>query len=72
MGACGIIHGMKALQSPLAKAVLADPKAGLQLRHYLATKSSRSAETAAEDVTIEVTYQGRKVRVRPMLVPKAA
>ena len=55
---------MKALKTPLAKAVLADPKAKDQLRTFMA---SRGAET----VVIEVRAQGKTQRVTPIVVPKA-
>ncbi len=63
---------MKALKSPMAKKVLADPKAKEQLRRYLATKSAQGS-IALSSLYIEVRSQeGRVVRIKPVVVPKAA
>ena len=61
---------MKALKSPLAKAVLADPKASEQLRAFLASKSEQGDPRNA--TVIEVNFEGRTLRVKPVVVPKAA
>ena len=66
---CGIVSGVKALKSPLAKAVLADPKASQQLRAFLASKSEQDPRHAT---VIEVNFEGRTLRVKPVVVPKAA
>jgi hypothetical protein len=65
---------MKALKSPMAKKVLADPKAKEQLRQYLALKSApASSRSASSGMFIEVrSPEGRTVRVKPVVVPKAA
>ncbi|MDI4633040.1 hypothetical protein J7U46_08255 [Pelomonas sp. V22] len=62
---------MKALKSPLAKQLLADPQASADLRRYLARKS---AGAAAEPVIIQIRNgQDQPVRVvQPIVVPKAA
>jgi hypothetical protein len=60
---------MKALKSQLAKDVLADPDAKGRLRAYLAEKSVTPYVTGA---VIEVRTNGRMVRVKPTVVPKAA
>lgn len=63
---------MKALKSPMAKKVLADPKAKEQLRRYLAAKSAQGS-IALSSLYIEVRSQeGRVVRIKPVVVPKAA
>jgi hypothetical protein len=64
---------MKALKSPLAKLILADPAAKGQLRQYLAVKSAQSAtRPSASDTVIELRVGGQTVRVTPRVVPKAA
>lgn len=71
---------MKALMSPLAKAVLADPQAKGQLRHYLARKSAIAAQAAPEaaDVSPQATVielkadGGRTLKLTPVVVPRAA
>ena len=72
---------MKALMSPLAKAVLADPQAKGQLRHYLARKSAIAAQAAQEAPTapppqatvIELKAAGgRTLKLTPVVVPRAA
>lgn len=64
---------MKALKSPLAKEVLADPKAKGQLRSFLASKSAaRAGEPELPAAVIEFRSNGRTVRVKPVVVPKAA
>ncbi|MFP5461568.1 MAG: hypothetical protein ACLGII_08315 [Gammaproteobacteria bacterium] len=55
---------MKALKTPLAKVVLADPKAKDQLRTFMASRG-------AQAVVIEVRAQGKTRRVTPIIVPKA-
>lgn len=72
--------GMKALMSPLAKAVLADPQAKGQLRHYLARKSAIAAQAAPEaaDAVPQATVielksdGGRTLKLTPVVVPRAA
>jgi hypothetical protein len=74
---------MKALMSPLAKAVLADPQAKGQLRHYLAHKSALAAQAAqaapsaatetAHATVIELKSEGgRTLKLTPVVVPRAA
>lgn len=60
---------MKALKSPLAKKVLADPKGQAQLRRFL------TAGTGQQDpVVIEVKDDdGKKnIRLTPVYVPRAS
>jgi len=63
---------MKALKSPLAKQLLADPRAAAELRGYLARKSAGTQ--AGPAVVIEIRNgQDQPVRVvQPIVVPKAA
>lgn len=63
---------MKALKSPLAKKLLADPRAAAELRTYLARKSAGAANRPA--VVIEIRNgQDQQVQVvQPIVVPKAA
>lgn len=64
---------MKALKSSLAKDVLADAKAKGQLRAFLAVKSAQGGDRSGRDSdVIEVLSNGRLVRVKPMVVAKAA
>lgn len=71
---------MKALMSPLAKAVLADPQAKGQLRHYLARKSALAAQVVQEEpspapqaTVIELKASGgRTLKLTPVVVPRAA
>jgi hypothetical protein len=66
---------MKALKSRLAREVLADPRAKDQLRTFLATKSSMTMNQGRDSSTgtfIEFSSEGRKVRVIPTVVRKAA
>ncbi|AIY42367.1 hypothetical protein LT85_3209 [Collimonas arenae] len=66
---------MKALKSALAKRVLADPSAKLQLRAYLASKNSKpsvSASADADDVISLHSAQEGTVLYRLSVVPKAA
>lgn len=75
---------MKALMSPLAKAVLADPQAKGQLRHYLARKSAIAAQAAQSPsdapaaeaplaTVIELKADGGRTRkLTPIVVPRAA
>lgn len=62
---------MKALKSTMAKKLLADPKAKEELRKYLATKSLTPGRLAS-GMFIEVRSEGGTVRVKPVVVPKAA
>lgn len=63
---------MKALKSPLAKQLLADPQASADLRRYLARKSAGTQ--AGPAVVIEIRNgQDQQVQVvQPTVVPKAA
>ena len=61
---------MKALKTPLAKLVLSDPKAKGQLRKFLATKSAEGDPRTS--AVIEVTIEGKTVRLKPVVVPNAA
>ena len=65
---------MKALKTPLAKKVLADPKGKVQLRTYLETKSGRSTYSGKIPVaTVQIrSDDGRLFFVRPHVVAKAA
>ena len=75
---------MKALMSPLAKAVLADPQAKGQLRHYLARKSAIAAQvaqppadSAAAEPPLATVIElkadgGRTLKLTPVVVPRAA
>ncbi|PFH07693.1 hypothetical protein BCF11_0030 [Collimonas sp. PA-H2] len=66
---------MKALKSALAKRVLADPSAKLQLRAYLASKNSQpslSTTVAVDDVISLHSAQEGTVLYRLTVVPKAA
>ncbi|AMP04392.1 MULTISPECIES: hypothetical protein [Collimonas] len=66
---------MKALKSALAKRVLADPSATLQLRAYLASKNSQpslSTTVATDDVISLHSAQEGTVLYRLTVVPKAA
>jgi hypothetical protein len=63
---------MKALQSPLARDVLADPRASEQLRTFLVTPAaSATTRVAAPGSVIELRSAGRNLRFKPVLVPKA-
>lgn len=64
---------MKALMSPLAKQVLADPQAREQVRAFLAHKSRLGDPTgAAPRVVVEVPCEGTKTKYKLVVVPKAA
>jgi hypothetical protein len=69
---------MKALKSELAKRVLADPSAKLQLRAYLASKSAKpslstsAVSEAIDDVISLHSAQEGTVLYRLTVVPKAA
>lgn len=66
---------MKALKSALAKRVLADPSAKLQLRAYLASKNSQpslSTTVVTDDVISLHSAQEGTVLYRLTVVPKAA
>jgi hypothetical protein len=59
--------------SPLAKTILADPKAKVQLRAFLAGKSeAANSADGSSDEFIEVQFEGQTLRVRPVVVPRAA
>jgi hypothetical protein len=62
---------MKALQSPLAREILADPRAREQLRAFLGTPSTDGASrTFVPPVVIELRVAGRTVRLKPTVVAK--
>jgi hypothetical protein len=66
---------MKALKSPLAREVLADPLASEQLRQFMvARERSASGERApvGPQVIVLRQTQGRTLRLKPVVVPKAA
>jgi hypothetical protein len=64
---------MKALQSPMAREILADPKAREQLRAFLGLPATDGASrTFVPPVVIELRTGGRTVRLKPVVVPKAA
>lgn len=75
---------MKALQSELAKALLADPEARDKLRTFIVTRSApvlhrpvkgevAGKQEQQEPFVIEVeTPDGRTRRVTPVVLPKAA
>ena len=60
---------MKALRSPLAQRVLADPKARTQLRGYLG--SSIPGEKPEASPKIELRAGGKTLVYQPVVVPKA-
>ena len=63
---------MKALQSSLARDVLADPRACEQLRTFLSTPApAASARAGAPGPVIELRNGGRTQRFKPVVVPKA-
>lgn len=62
---------MKALQSPLAKKVLADNQARTQLRQVVSL-ASRRGEPDAGDVTILLREGAAVRRLTAVVVPKAA
>jgi hypothetical protein len=64
---------MKALKSPLAKEILADPLAKKQLRVYLAHKSAQTALSGnVAPAPIELPSRLGTHRYVPTVVPKAA
>jgi hypothetical protein len=66
---------MKALTSNLAKQILSDPQGKVILRTYLANKASlpASSKSSATNTLIELPQEkGKVVRIRPIVVPKAA
>jgi hypothetical protein len=64
---------MKALKSERAKILLADPSARGQLRIYLAGRSGSAVQQHANVNMIELRSDaGKIVRLRPVVVPKAA
>lgn len=62
---------MKALQSPLAKKVLADNQARTQLRQVVSLASRRGA-TEAREATILLREGATVRRLTAVVVPKAA
>lgn len=70
-GTYGIVKIMKALKSPLAARLLADPEAREQLRDFLTGKrSTPQAESASADDGFEIRAASGEV-VRVTVVPKA-
>lgn len=65
---------MKALKSDRANTLLADPAARGQLRAYLASRSAHNPERKPDPAAvIEMrSNEGEVVRLRPIVVPKAA
>lgn len=64
-------QGMKALKSPLASELLADPKARDQLRRFLVTsRPNEAAGVQADSVQFEIRRTGGG-SVKAALVPKA-
>jgi len=61
---------MKALKSPLAKAVLADPKGKAELRRFLETK--RDTTTGRFMIELAVPGQKKKRHLVPSVVAKAS
>jgi hypothetical protein len=57
---------MKALKTSLAKKVLADPRAKGQLREFIVSRRQGATVIELRD------EEGRTVRYRPVVVPKAA
>lgn len=63
---------MKALQSSIARDVLADPRAREQLRTFLTTPTpAASTRAGAPGPVIELRIGGRTLRFKPVVVPKA-
>ena len=62
---------MKALKSKLATKVLSDPKGKEQLRTYLVSKG-RSPDREAAGRVIEVRSREGLLKLKPVVVPKAA
>jgi len=58
---------MKALKSPLAKKLLADPESKAQLRSFLIGKSAQN-----QSGTIVIKVPGQSKQVSPKLVAKAS
>ena len=69
---CGIIVSMKALKSPLAQRVLADPQGKAQLREFLTTKSNATQGPQRVSSPIEIGSGKSTRRLRAEVVPKAA
>lgn len=63
---------MKALKSSLAKEILADREAADQLRQFLATKSQPASTDAPARVIELKQANGHTVRIKPVVVGKAA
>ena len=63
---------MKALQSPLAKKVLADNQARTQLRQVVSLAASRRGEPDASEQTILLREGATVRRLTAVVVPKAA
>ncbi len=67
-----MISPMKALKSPLAQRVLADPHGKAQLRAFLATKSTATNGQQRPSQPIEIGSGDSTRRLRASVVPKAA
>lgn len=67
---------MKALKSPTAKALMADPQARAKLRAFLTVETTidekRPPIDEDEYVIVVQSKAGKTLRVRPVIVPKAA
>jgi len=65
---------MKALQSDLARKILADPTAASQLRTFLASKNGYASEAAPDQSKslIRVNIGGKTAIYKVTVVPKAA
>ena len=63
---------MKALQSPLAKKVLADNQARTQLRQVVSLASRRGSDVEAREPTILLRAGATVRRLTAVVVPKAA
>ncbi len=61
---------MKALRSPLAKRLLADPEARAQMRQFVGTTVMNDRSASAPRVTIR--SDGKEVSYQLVVVPKAA
>jgi hypothetical protein len=63
---------MDALKSPLARDLLADPKAREQLRAFLVMPAAPvGPRNLAPSAVIDVRTGGRSVRFKAVMVPKA-
>jgi hypothetical protein len=62
---------MKALKSDVAKSLLADPLARKKLREYMDQREPGAVRKDSFVIEI-VDKDGRRIKVRPEIVPKAA